>query len=111
MWQLLDVYSDLVKAWDGTHSYGGNVAEIYEYRLLPHRPGREMELTSLSADTRYVAETLYSIMKCLENQLGCNVEIEARDEQDKQTWMRPDQWKHWLSCGRFSHRYHVRVTK
>jgi len=39
--QALDVYDDLVKAYFGENGYGGNVAEIYCYRLLPSNPSAE----------------------------------------------------------------------
>ena len=39
--QALDVYDDLVKAYHGENGYGGNVAEIYCYRLLPANPSAE----------------------------------------------------------------------
>src|SRR5271168_2332059 len=39
--QALDVYDDLVKAYYGENGYGGNVAEIYCYRLLPRNPTAE----------------------------------------------------------------------
>ncbi len=39
--QALDVYDDLVKAYFGENGYGGNVAEIYCYRLLPRDPSAE----------------------------------------------------------------------
>lgn len=39
--QALDVYDELVKAYHGRNGYGGNVAEIYCYRLVPSNPSAD----------------------------------------------------------------------
>jgi hypothetical protein len=44
--QAIDIWCELESASLGNNSYGGDEAEIYAYRLMPHSPGSSQVLQS-----------------------------------------------------------------
>lgn len=86
--QALGVWSQLEEAREGKSSYGGDVAEIYAYRMNPHSP-RMMNNSDDEFGPRFEANLRWIIGE-FEKRRGCKVEI--LDD----TWF---------------HRVHVKVTK
>ena len=42
--QAIDVYNDLIDAKNDAHGFGGTVAEIYVYTLMPNSPTYSMKV-------------------------------------------------------------------
>jgi hypothetical protein len=104
--QVLDVWSDLEDMYAERHGYGGNVAEIYVYKLLPHVPSLGMgESFRLQNQEHYqrAKEDFIEIFKLFEERRECKLEIEhARDE-----WCSVDEY----FLGHVpEHRIHVRKS-
>jgi hypothetical protein len=113
--QVLKVWTQLEDAYNGRHNYGGTVAEIYVYLLLPHSPSlvaKPWEPNSYSSRTAWdsdrelyvgVTKDFIEIFKLFEKTRNCSIEIEYRDD----AWASVDDF--------FSgivplHRLHVKVT-
>ncbi len=102
MMQALDVWTDLVEAAGGLHAYGGDVAEIYLYRLLAHDPliphdeRREPRAVARYAEAN---EALHALCSAFEKRTGCVVEFEDGRPMDAL-----------LSNPPQTHRIHLRVA-
>lgn len=105
--QALDVWADLEDAYRDEHGYGGDIAEIYAYRLMPYSPRAHVGSDDVAQRqlARDAGLALVAICKMFEQRRECRIEIETnRDE-----WDGLDQW---LSKGGLMvHREHVRVTR
>lgn len=101
----LEVWGDLCDAEHGCHGYGGNVAEIYSYRLSPWNPSA----TGLPADTTLgkqaraeVEEIARLALAALCKRFGTTRHVRVRiDGMPVAKWAR---------VARFDHRAHVEVT-
>ncbi len=129
--QALDVYDDLVKAYFGENGFGGNVAEIYCYRLLPRNPSAEaawqngvqhdrrpdktsllykamMEQAHMAADNLFVLITHFR-QKYPDAKIhfeDCIQDPQADEGVGKIVWRSPVPYLR----GGIQHRVHVRVT-
>jgi hypothetical protein len=88
--QALDVWDQLEDAKEGKSSYGGDVAEIYAYRLNPHSPRMVLGGEGEEEFGPRFEANLKWLVAMFEKKRGCKVEI--LDD----TWF---------------HRVHVKVTK
>jgi hypothetical protein len=105
--QALSIWSELEQAYYDDNSWGGDLAEIYIYRLLPYRPGNyktiEDALNSpilggdIKAEYQQANQDLYDLLVHFAQQR--NVIITVNDQKLKK----------WLKSGYFTHRVHVKV--
>jgi hypothetical protein len=104
--QALSVWSDLERAYHGTNSYGGDEAEIYLYRFLPHLPSVKQNLIEesgiLGDMTREAYDkanrALYSILDHFSKTREADILV---NEQSLGPW---------LIDARYTHRVHIKVT-
>jgi len=72
--QLLFVWNELVSAYYGVNAYGGNVAEIYAFRLLPCDPLAEHgDKEAQDERMMLAAESLFAIMRKFSEDFRCAV--------------------------------------
>ncbi len=108
--QALDVYDELVEAKNGTNGFGGNVAEIYVFRLMPYSPLYSMHIegNSFDEDNRMTekksAEDFHTL--CLLFSKKHEVALRV-DNVDLQNWIEG------IRTGefRFFHRVQIEVNK
>lgn len=86
MYQALMVWSDLEACLYGKNHYGGNVAEIYAYRLLPEDPTRvySMQGGELRKDAdrdagKLAARHLMELLEIFCERHECTASIEIGD--------------------------------
>lgn len=103
--QALDIWSELEMCYYDDNAYGGNIAEIYAYRLLPNMPAQnvihspEMD-AHYREDYRNAAQALVDLCNLFMKERVCHVDIED---------LAPDKW---LALGDvFDHRVHVEVWR
>lgn len=88
--QFLDVWVELEKALHGENSFGGDTAEIYAYRLMPHSPSfahanpTGMVLETKQEIQREAAEALAAIAKEFEQRYSVEILI---DEETVDDWV------------------------
>lgn len=76
--QLLDVWNELVRAYYGENAYGGNVAEIYAFRLMPSSPLAEQGDYGAQSDrAARAAESLAAVMRKFSEYFDCAVYLEG----------------------------------
>ena len=97
MKNALHLWSELEAAYFGINKYGGNVAEIYAYRLIPNHPsyGANKELDAELDLER--ASALHSILTEFNKHRGCLIKINDRTLGN------------WLITEEFGHRAHISV--
>lgn len=103
--QALSLWSDLESCYHNTHSYGGDEAEIYLYRLMASRPGIQQRLDDpgffgdLAREAYDDANNaLYNLLNHFEKMREVSILVEGRP-------LGP-----WLSTARFLHRVHIKVV-
>lgn len=102
--QAIGIWSDLLEAYYGVNGYGGNVAEIYAYRLQEYNPTAHSEVfTNLREEA--ASELAVASARRLQGLIGlfCERYDDARISIDGTTW------RHWHSP--LAHRCHVKVTR
>ncbi len=108
--QALDIYDDLIAAKDGNHGFGGTVAEIYVFRLMPYSPIYNMHPEGKIYDEenrmleKKAAEDFHTL--CYIFSKKHNVEISINDVE-LHDWIN----KIRTNELRFYHRVHVEVEK
>jgi hypothetical protein len=96
--QLLDLWDQLTSAEANANRYGGDVAEIYIHRVMPHNPGHA--LSDRHRDSlRAACNTLHSVFRLFEERHDVIVEFESGENIDDLRDMDEP----------FGHRIHVRV--
>lgn len=108
--QALDVYDDLIDALNGVHGFGGNVAEIYCFRIMPNSPTYSMYNEGKVWDEdnrmleRKVAEDFHSLCYIFAKKHQVSVSIDGEEINE---------WIKKIRSGeiRFFHRVHVEVKK
>lgn len=101
MIQALDVWTDLVEAGLGRHGYGGDVAEIYLYRLLSHDPlipHDERREERAVARYREANRALHALCRAFETRTGSRIEFEDGEDVDRLLSDTPE-----------THRVHLRI--
>ena len=106
------LWGEILEAYHGVNGFGGNVAEIYSYRLQRYSPivhsdrMKQGEHRDKEEWSHYheAARALVSILEQFSCVYECKIEIDGVD---------PYTWVDTISCGdyRFDHRAHVTVTK
>lgn len=104
MAQALSVWSDLEAAYYGQNGYGGDVAEIYAYRLSSRCPTAETLGGQLGADAkaeqaRRAAASLFAILSHFAKEREARVTVDGR------------RLGRWLLKYTFDHRVHVKVER
>lgn len=113
MLELLKLWGDLTEAYHGVHSYGGNVAEIYAYRLMPYSPvvhmphSEELKQTDTwkDANSRLVynaALALRELCEIFQAAYNCTTLIDG---------VLPSTWFEYGGGKEFAHRVHVTVKQ
>lgn len=105
--QALGVWTELARAYYGEAHYGGDVAEIYAYTLLPNMPsaigGRPVSPSTVERHRglyRSAARALAELCVAFEAKWECQVAIDGSS---------PGDWAATLGAS-FAHRVHVKVV-
>lgn len=108
--QAIDLYNDLIDAKNGVHGFGGTVAEIYVFKLMPYSPGYNMNHQNNIFDSenrmieKKAAEDFHSICYIFSKKHKVSINIDSVDMHEWISKIRIDEFK-------FSHRVHVEVKK
>jgi hypothetical protein len=97
---LLVLWNELAAAFYGKSPFGGNVAEIYVYTLLP-RACRKEDVDT--ADVRVVeraAQSLLAVLECFSGMHDCSITIDGLPYQQALI-RKPAE----------THRYHVTIER
>lgn len=81
--QALDVWSDLEAAYYGKNKFGGNVAEIYAYRLQQRYPSAESGFgiflqEAQKEQARLAGRNLLALLALFKKAHSCKISIDAR---------------------------------
>ena len=105
--QVLSLWSDLEKAYHGTHGFGGDTAEIYIYRLMPFEPAimrdpkaEEHGIIGSSAREAYerANKSLFKLLSKFAKDRDAAITVDEKE-------LGP-----WLKTARNTHRVHVKVV-
>lgn len=108
--QAMDIYNDLIDAKNGTHGFGGSVAEIYVYKIMPYSPSYSMHDVGAIWDEnnrlleKKAAEDFHSLCYIFARKHGVEIKI---DEVELHEWISKIRTEEL----RFFHRVHVEVKK
>lgn len=108
--QAIDVYNDLIDAKNGVHGFGGTVAEIYVYRMMPGSPCYDMhdKGSIWDEDNRMLekkaAEDFHSLCYIFSRKHEVDININGIGLHKWISKIRMDE-------ERFYHRVHVEVKK
>lgn len=69
----LDVWGELVAAYEGQNGFGGHTAEIYAFRLLPPGPRYPYATLSEADQARIAAENLTQILRRFQKLYSCEI--------------------------------------
>jgi hypothetical protein len=100
--QLIEIYSDLVKAYYCENHYGTNTAEIYAYRMRIDNPGRLpgfVDFKSVKEQNIETAKTLYEILLKFKEYFPSTIYIENR------------LLGKWIQNFEFEHRVHIKIIR
>lgn len=107
MAQALDIWSDLCDAYHGK-GWGGDVAEIYMYRVMAENPAAAGAKYGRYAGGIWVAArdtqaananaAVFDLLSHFASERDCSISVEGRDLGE------------WLASAGFDHRVHVKVT-
>jgi len=108
--QAIDVYNDLIDAKNDAHGFGGTVAEIYVYTLMPNSPTYSMKVENNKWDEenrmieKKAAEDFHSLCHLFTKKHNVSITIDGIEMHE---------WISKVRTGevRFYHRVHVEVTK
>lgn len=108
--QLLQLWGELVEAYHGVHGFGGHVAEIYAYRLMPYTPICHSDVLlhdsklfrDAERDTQMKTGAAFvQLCSYFREVYRCTILL---DEQPMLEW-----WDACVSAGGFAHLVHVTV--
>lgn len=108
--QALEIYDELIDAKNGVNGFGGEMAEIYVFRLMPFSPVYSMENEGKCWDEenrmmeKKAAEDFHSLCHIFAKKHSVSININDVDMH---------QWISKVRSGefRFYHRVHVEVKK
>lgn len=108
--QALEIYDELHHALDGNNGFGGDVAEIYVFRLMPYSPSYSMHSEGKIWDEenrmleKKAAEDFHSLCHIFVKKHEASIQIDKIDLHE---------WIEKIRAGeyRFFHRVHVKVSK
>jgi len=104
--QALSIWAELEDAYRGENGYGGTVAEIYAFRLMPHSPLAQTQPNSADAYERFGAAQS-ALRRLLD--LFCEARPDASITiKCGSAWATPGVW---AGAFAFNHRAHVRVER
>lgn len=92
--QAIDVALNLRDAADGVNGFGGNTAEIYAYKLLPHRPSGSYDAEDYTNAARALGEIIYRLCK----------------REDKKAFINDEKWYAWIEVNEAEFDHRVQVT-
>ena len=102
--QALDLWSELEQAYYDNNGFGGNVAEIYAYRLMPYSPlyvkGSQQGVIWSDEAERVegnVMDSLYELLKMFKDKRGCKIYVDGK------------LFGKWIKSQRNLHRWHITV--
>jgi hypothetical protein len=116
--QALSLWTDLEATLRAEHSYGGDVAEIYMYRLMARSPSVERYVLGGCVEPassfigeegrtaiREANESLLNLLLHFARERQAHIEIERWDMKSNLFCELGD----WLRTANFNHRVHVRI--
>ena len=104
--QVLSIWTELEEARHGTNGFGSHTAEIYAYRVMPYRPGYNIncendEISDSSTTQREAARSIVAL---------CKLFIETHERNTLTIdGLAPDEWL--KQNDQFLHRCHIEVSK
>jgi hypothetical protein len=102
----IGIWYDLERALEGTNGYGGDVAEIYAYRLLP---GASPVIVAKYGDAHTAALAAHNLTWLVRHFVGMHEDIEIGLENGPREFrpidLRTEEFPP------FSHRIHIRVSQ
>ena len=109
--QLLDVWEDLLLAQMGLSSHGGDVCEVYIYRLMPYSPTVvSMPESDISKHAFLLANNvLLEICKMFESKHNVRINFFVNGEKGGMEMPITDLFEVYVEPER--HRIHLRVVK
>src|ERR1035437_8136006 len=108
--QALSIYDELIDAKNGVHGFGGDVAEIYVFTLMPFSPTYSMENEGKRWDEenrmmeKKAAEDFHSLCHIFAKKHAVSININGVDMHQWISKIRSEEF-------RFYHRVHVDVLK
>lgn len=97
MEQALSLWSELEQAYFKKNGYGGDTAEIYIYRLMPHTPSIGT-FENLAVEAYDCAnQAMYELLAMFAEDRDAVIMVAGRELGE------------WLKTARYHHRVHVRV--
>lgn len=113
MVQALSLWTDFERTLRGEHNYGGEVAEVYVYRLMSRSPMAEEFLKKPRTAPRLMAEegrkairdaneSFHNLLAHFAQEREALVEV----EHDGGAWVELGDW---LKTWNQAHRWHVRI--
>jgi hypothetical protein len=104
--QALGVWFDLERALEGKNGYGGDVAEIYAYRLVPPRFQHRSTVDAAEELAPLVGRNMTRLLRrFVELHEGAEIGIEDGPREFRAIDLRAEDFPP------FAHRVHVRVTR
>lgn len=101
MLQAIDIWDDLLEAYYGVNGYGGNIAEIYGYRLSERNPTADLGEGFMGCrEERDATATL---------RLKAMIRLFVERGSDANVTVDGIPWKRWKEP--LFHRCHVKVVK
>ncbi len=98
---LVDIWEELVLAFNGVNHYGGDTAEIYAFNLIKYRPVLSFN-EFRDDDYCAAADIIVEICLMFQQKHNCKVEIDGQAVLRK--------WR--IDVGSsFKHRCHIKITK
>lgn len=99
--QALDIWSELWQAYYGKNGYGGDVAEIYAYRLMPNIPTLNYQGDTFKNSTaiayRQAQTSLYNLLDKFAEDNDCRIFVDKMSLLD------------WMETDGFNHRCHIQI--
>jgi hypothetical protein len=95
--ELLRIWSELVEAYHGVNAYGGHVAQIYAYRLMPSYSTCDTERQGRTQ----AGAALFEICSFFMETYVCTLTVEKR--------LLLDWWAQCDSAGGFAHRVDIEI--
>ena len=106
MVQALDIWSDLESAYYGQNKYGGNVAEIYMFRLglsMSSLVHRKVSKEQIALAAELACESLFNLLQHFQDNKGGRKHVRIKVDS------RP--LGAWVKKAEFTHRVHVTVER
>ena len=105
--------ADLVEAFHGVNGYGGNVAEIYAYRLLSYSPTLGLA-TNADCEKLQESEVLRKALIEANIEAGTNLLFlleQLNKRYSCKIYVNENVFGQWLAKEGFPYRVHVKVIK